>query len=360
MIPPNHSGDLKPGMTASSPGGRRPILWLVLGDRSKASSRVRGYWLERPLLDEGFTSSWVIAGSRRRIALAAVRSLTCHTVVFQKQYSRWHVALARLLRRLGKVVVFDLDDTPSWNANPQTVANAEALFRSASVVTAGCENLCDYARQFNPNVHLVPSCVDLAAYDVLEPPQPSAAQVTIGWIGNGKTYGEDIVEILGPSLRTVAEQHPVTLRVVGTLGSSLFEDELGSTPGLTLELIESIDWASEHATRDAMSGVDFGVYPLRDSAPNSFKCGFKGIEYMALGLPVVASDCRSHRALFRDGVDGFLCAGEQQWTAALTELIQNPLRRQQMGREARAHVAASLSTDTAAAAFVAAIDSTIR
>jgi len=360
MNPPSPSDGLGPGMSPSGPEGRRSILWLALGDRSKASSRVRGYWLERPLLDEGFTSSWVIADSRRRIALAALRALTCDTVVFQKQYSRWHVALAKLFRRLGKVVIFDIDDTPSWNANPRTVANAEVLFSVASVVTAGCENLCDYASRFNSNVHLVPSCVDLAAYDVLEPPLSSGAPVTIGWIGNGKTYGEDIVEILGPSLRTVAEQHPVTLRVVGTLGSSLFEDELGSIPGLTLELIESIDWASEHATRDAMRGVDLGVYPLRESVPNSYKCGFKGIEYMALGLPVVASDCRSHRALFRDGVDGFLCADEAQWTAALTELVVDPLRRQQMGREARAHVVASWSTGAAAEAFTAAINSAHR
>ena len=340
----------------ADPRAEITALWVMLGDARKASSRVRGYWLHGPLAALGVRSRSILTPTRGAVAAAWFRALRADVVILQKQYSRWHVLLARALRLIGKPVVLDLDDTPSWRGDPTTQRNAERLMGIASAVTVGSEALRDQAAGFNSSVSLIPSCVDPDEYGPPRAPEGDGRPLTLGWIGNGRTYGEDLVGILEGPLRSLAARRPLRFRVVGAMGHPALESRLADIPGLELELIHSIDWALPGATREALEGVDVGLYPLLDTEANRFKCGFKGIEYMALGLPVIASDCRAHRSILGDGQEGFLCADEADWTRALETLTEDPVLRQKMGERGRARVEEAFTTRRAAAAVRQVLD----
>ena len=72
---------------------------------------------------------------------------------------------------------------------------------------------------------------------------------------------------------------------------------------------------------------DIGVYPLVDDAWAKGKCGFKAIEFMACGVPVVASAVGVNREIIEDGVNGFLATTDNEWVEKLGRLIAEPALR---------------------------------
>src|SRR5262249_52339431 len=88
---------------------------------------------------------------------------------------------------------------------------------------------------------------------------------------------------------------------------------------------------------------DIGVMPLRDSAFARGKCGFKLIQYMAAGLPVVASPVGANCEVVQDGSNGFLARTDEDWTLRLRQLIDDRGLRQRMGANGRALVRRSYS-----------------
>lgn len=68
------------------------------------------------------------------------------------------------------------------------------------------------------------------------------------------------------------------------------------------------------------------------------KSGLKAIQYMALGIPTVATAIGTNFRVIEDGVSGFLVRSEQEWEARLGELICDTALRARLGRNARSRV----------------------
>jgi glycosyltransferase involved in cell wall biosynthesis len=137
----------------------------------------------------------------------------------------------------------------------------------------------------------------------------------IGWIGSPTTAS--YIRGLAGVLRRVRERHPFVLRVSGA-------DVPLIIPGVE---IENRPWslADEVAL---FNTCDVGVYPLADDEWSKGKCGFKAIEFMACGVPVIAAAVGVNRTIVQDGVNGFLAASEDEWVEKLSRLLAEPeLRR---------------------------------
>jgi glycosyltransferase involved in cell wall biosynthesis len=80
---------------------------------------------------------------------------------------------------------------------------------------------------------------------------------------------------------------------------------------------------------------DVGVYPLTEDEWTKGKCGFKAIQFMACGVPVVASAVGVNREIITDGVNGFLASSEDEWVEKLTRLADDPTLRRRMGEAGR-------------------------
>ena len=99
---------------------------------------------------------------------------------------------------------------------------------------------------------------------------------------------------------------------------------------------------------DDLQSLQVGIMPLPDLPFERGKCGYKLIQYMACGLPVVASPVGVNAQIVEHGVTGFLASSAQEWNDALLRLYNNPDLRQRMGSAGRKKVEEKYSLQVAA------------
>jgi glycosyltransferase involved in cell wall biosynthesis len=338
-----------------SPATGTRILFHLNGDRTKASSRVRGWWVGEELERRGYRVVYFVSRSRYHYLGLAWKILGADVVIFQKRYSRFDILLVRLARLLGKKTYFDLDDAPSRVGRAVSQRNARRMMALCDGVLAGSEELVRMAlKEQAGQVTLIPSSVRLANYT----PRPGGRRDPVpclGWIGTGSHYADDLLAVLAPPLSALAQRRPLRLRIVGGMGEQRLHDAFGAIEGLDCEIVDQIDWASADAVAEAIAPFDIGLYPLLPGPFNDYKCGFKALEYMALGLPVIASGVAANGEIVRAGETGFVVADAQGWQTALEALIDDPALAARMGREGRARVEEHYSIERACDRIEAAI-----
>lgn len=230
----------------------------------------------------------------------------------------------------GRPVVYDFDDAifhmydlhPSRAVRRLLGQKLAPLLSGAAAAIGGNAYLRDYVARYCTNALEIPTVVDTDAY--VPARRPAGANVTVGWIGSPSTWR--YVEPLVPPLCAALAPSGSRFRVVG------------AGPGAQGIIgIDAISWneATEIAEVQAM---DIGIMPLPDDPWARGKCGYKLIQYMACGLPVVASPVGVNREIVTHGVTGFLAETTDEWIAALVTLIGDPALRRRMGAAGRARI----------------------
>ena len=98
-----------------------------------------------------------------------------------------------------------------------------------------------------------------------------------------------------------------------------------------------IPWDSDTEVAN-LSDLDIGVMPLFDDLWSKGKCGFKIIQYLGVGTPVVATPVGINRDVVEDGVNGFRASTKEEWHEKLSILIEDAALRERMGREGRKRI----------------------
>ena len=143
----------------------------------------------------------------------------------------------------------------------------------------------------------------------------------------------------GAALRRLARQHAFTLRIIAT----------DSAPLATLDLVgvrvEFVPWQGPQAVQELLQ-FDVGIMPLpADQEWTRYKCGLKLLQYMAVGIPAVASPVGVNADIVQHGCNGFLAAADQEWSQALEQLLVDPNLRRRIGAEGRRTVQESYSVE---------------
>jgi glycosyltransferase involved in cell wall biosynthesis len=239
--------------------------------------------------------------------------------------------IERAIAKRGIPIVYDFDDAiflPNVSEANQRVSFLKKPERIAEVlrlctkVIAGNEFLATYARRHSGDVTVIPTAVD-TDYFKPAPPRPAGrGRLTVGWIGSPTTF--QYLKGFAPVLREVAAAHPFTLRVSGA-------GERVDFPGLQ---VETPAWslAGEVAL---FNTLDIGVYPLKDDDWSRGKCGFKAIQCMACGVPVVAQAVGVNREIIVDGENGFLASSPAEWAQKLGRLLSDAPLRERFARAGR-------------------------
>lgn len=244
----------------------------------------------------------------------------------------------RLAFRTGRPVIYDCDDAffVTYDSHPSAVVRRllggklQPLMAGAAACCCGNKHLRDYAAHFCQRTIVLPTVVDTARYR----PMPSSRRgVVIGWIGSPTTWAN--VRPLLPLLSELCQTYGVRVHAVGAGVNA----EIDRFEGLDL-----IEWteASEIASVQAM---DIGIMPLHDLPFERGKSGYKLIQYMACGLPVVASPVGENASIVEQGANGFLAGNDAEWRQALVSLVQNSDLRATLGAAGRARVVADFSLD---------------
>jgi len=197
----------------------------------------------------------------------------------------------------------------------------DTVMQGAAAITAGNSTLAAYARVHNSQTHLLPTVVDMERYKVLS--RAANSQFTVGWIGSPST-APYLAELVGP-LAIIAREGSVRLVVIG-----------GKAPQISGVTVEEVAWREEDEVTQ-LNGFDVGVMPLPDDDWARGKCAFKLIQYMACGVPVIASRVGANVDVVTADC-GVLVASELEWVEALRLLRDRPGLRQAMGEAARSRV----------------------
>lgn len=197
------------------------------------------------------------------------------------------------------------------------------LMRGAALVVAGNDYLASYARDAGAvRVEIVPTVIDLQRYPLARVRStPDLAEIPcVGWIGQRATA--DFLRPLAPLFEQLRKQGKGRFTAIGIDAQQL---------GLPMA---SVPW-SEDTEVASLQALDVGIMPLLDEPFERGKCGYKLIQYMACGLPVVASPVGVNRQIVAHGVNGFLAETPAQWEDALRTLLGDSALRQRMGQAGR-------------------------
>ena len=261
--------------------------------------------------------------------------------------------LAKVLRRK---IIYDFDDA-IWLTDRQSESALLRLLKWRSKVAAICRwsykiscgnaYLRDFARQFNDRAYYIPTVVDTEAWHNParhERPAKKAGEVVIGWTGTHSTlkYLADLVPVLQK-----IETHFPQVRVL------VIADR---RPAFDLRSLWFVPWSKATEVKDLMA-MDIGIMPLPDDEWAKGKCGFKALQYMALGIPTVVSPVGVNTAIVDHGHDGFLADTPGAWYQVLADLITDTALRQHTGERSRAKIENRYSVKSSSASFLSLFES---
>lgn len=231
-----------------------------------------------------------------------------------------------LLSKWSRGYVVDYDDAVFHNYDRHSNSmvrkamgdKIDKVMRHAKVVLVGNHYLADRAKAAGAKqVVYLPTVIDPTRYSQVS--HPNNILLVIGWIGSPTTM--KYLETILPLLERLFIQHAFKLLVINGGDSILnYSGELEIYP-----------W-SEDTEVAAINKMDIGIMPLEDSPWERGKCAYKLIQYMACGLPVVASPVGMNKEVVIHGENGFLASTDQEWIDSLTELLINPHLRQTFGQ----------------------------
>lgn len=239
---------------------------------------------------------------------------------------------------LRKKVIYDFDDA-IWMPYEVTESNfftkffknkskVKKICQWAYVVSCGNDYLCNYARKYNSRVIYNPTCVDTDnRYNILA--NHDVQRITIGWTGSFSTL--NYLENLSPVLKKLQEKYEFDVKII-----------CNRVPDIPIKNVRYVPWTAENELTELVT-CQIGLMPLTDEEWSKGKCGFKLIQYLALGIPAVSSAVGVNSSIIDNGINGFLCNNEEEWYVALEKMLTNATLRKKMAVEGRRKVIANFS-----------------
>ena len=326
------------------------VLVLTRYSRMGASSRLRALqyvdalvgpatkFQVFPLLDDAYLCA-IYAGKRASIftivqaygrRLRILQRVQDFDVVWVEKelFPYWPSWFEQWLAQSGVPYVVDYDDAifHNYDLSPNLFKRLlknkiGKVMRHAALVMAGNSYLASHAHEAGAtHITILPTVIDIRRYP---PPveRINNEHLIVGWIGSPAT-----VKFLRPLLPIMARLTEFFSLELVVIGANVDAPDCG--------FVRSIAW-QENTEVEEISRFDVGVMPLPDAPWERGKCGYKLVQYMACGKPVVASPVGMNVDIVQEGINGFLADTDDAWFHALFRLLSDAGLRQSMGRHGR-------------------------
>jgi glycosyltransferase involved in cell wall biosynthesis len=192
------------------------------------------------------------------------------------------------------------------------------VMRNAQMVFVGNPYLGDRALQAGAKqIQLLPTVINPDRYQRKE--FTTSEKVRIGWIGSPTTI--KYLEDLKPVFQELQKTHDFELVIINSKAAEWSPMDFE---------VSWIPWTEETEVASIRS-MDIGIMPLSDNLWERGKCAYKLIQYMACGLPVVASPIGMNEEVVTAGENGYLAKDEKDWISYLGMLIEDATLRKKLG-----------------------------
>jgi glycosyltransferase involved in cell wall biosynthesis len=306
------------------------------------------------------------AGAREQAALAAngrVRAALDHEGPFDgiyERYSLWSFAAMEYARdrnvpgllEVNAPLIEEQAEHRTLVDRAAAVQVAERVFSAAAALLAVSEEIAAYLARFvgtRGRVHVTPNGVNPARFPIgLRPSRPGPpGSFTVGFVGTLKPWHglDTLVEAF--ALLRLRDAHTRLVIVGDGPGRPGLESDLEAR-GLR-SAADLVGGVAPEEVPGLLASMNAAVAPYPELTPFYFS-PLKVYEYMAAGLPLVASRVGQLAGLIRHGRNGLLCPpGDAGALAEAVALLRaRPALRRRLGEAARADVTREHTWDAVA------------
>ncbi len=302
-------------------------------------------------------------GDKKKLQLvlkSARRLLNTPDTILYFQKLHYHTAFAHLLTRfLNRPFILDYDDYDvgvdphgigMWCGFRRKFLNQlffgtandlkilERAAKKALCCISASHSLTEILNPHNKKVFYVPTGVDTTAFTPANPEEKVNRKPFV-FLWTGIVWGESIAENLRfviDTLAIVRQSHPhAILRIAGQGDFIPGVLEYASTK-LPESAIDHISWVNPDDMPGILSDAHVGLLPMiRDTNWTRSKSPTKMFEYIASGLPVLASPIGEVNYVLKHGVNGFFAKDQSEFVEAMCSLISDEKRFVDMAHAAR-------------------------
>jgi len=250
-------------------------------------------------------------------------------------------------------VIYDLDDALFHTRFPGKINYyyMNKIMRLSNAVGVGSHYLKNYSKKFNKNIFLIPTPVDTNIFTRKKLRESNI--ITIGWLGGGTGLQLEYLKIIKKPLNFLSRKYDIKFKMVSALSKSV-RDEFSN---VNFEVDFGLDhWVPIEKIPELISDFDIGIMPLGNMPFERGKCAMKALEYMAMGIPVVASPVGENNFVIKNEYNGFLASNDSEWTENLEKLILNKTLRKKLGDNAYDFVKENYSLEIVAKKFIEMIE----
>jgi len=277
---------------------------------------------------------------------AALRGAGDFDLVYER-YSLWSYSAMEYARQRGVAGVLEVNAPLIEEQQRHRVLIdktgarevAARVFLAASAIAVVSSEVGEYLHQFRETegrVHLIPNGVNTDRIKPGVPPlfERPAGTFTVGFVGTLKPWHG--LPMLAQGFCELRRRDSGARLLIGGDGPERESFETELRDGGALDATTFAGPVSASRIPNLLASMDVGVAPYQANE-NFYFSPLKVFEYMAAGLPIVASAVGQIAEVIEDGVTGVLCPpGDGVALAtALQELCASPSRREKLGRSAR-------------------------
>ncbi|MCC7303444.1 MAG: glycosyltransferase family 4 protein [Bacteroidia bacterium] len=306
----------KEGYTVHTLSFVTPAFWKILYSKGNVGKKIR----------------YTLTGYLRRVI--HLFKLPAYDIVY---VHLWVTPLGlpgfeRAVRLLAKRLIYDIDDliflghvseANQWTLRFKGRLKALYLMRKADHVITCTPILDEFVRKYNKKTTDISSTINTEVY---RPKTDHALRGTpvLGWSGSHST--SRFLHLLAPVLRELAKELDFKLLVIG---DGDFQIE-----GVN---VEAMEWPGTGEVKE-LARIDIGLYPLPEERWVLGKSGLKALQYMGLGIPVIASAKGANFRIITDGENGFLVKTPEEWKNRILLLLKDQSLRERLGNAGRVTV----------------------
>ena len=302
-------------------------------------------WTSRPSVYDyypklGWRPSYQIKRANRWLQSLDARWFRPDTIYLERgafhDESTW---MDERFRRWTPRLVLDVDDA-IFLQFPEKIPK---LIRMSDHVIVSNRPLREYVAQFHDRITEIPTSVSLERYHCRDYPLEPPSRPTIGWIGT--TSNLAFMSVCAGALRRLSREHSFTLLVIAPTDEPLRGIDLAGVD------VRFERWAPE-TELGFLRSMDIGVMPLpSDQEWMKYKAATKLVQYMAIGIPAVASPIGVNADILAGdpggdgGRVGIAASNEEEWFEGLRRLLDDPDLRRNLGRQGRGLVESRFSVE---------------